>query len=132
MRVPQQPGRRARSFLARRRIRIARLFVGSSPAVTQDGRSTVAAVALEMFGPALGPYAAVACVISFLMRGHRSVNPSQVLAMRKSPSLRAEVGKELDEVRTEFAPPHKRLLIRALRRLRRSHHRDRDDGGHSS
>ncbi|OYW00318.1 MAG: voltage-gated chloride channel, partial [Acidobacteria bacterium 37-71-11] len=43
-----------------------------------------AIMALEMFGPALGPYAAVACVISFLMTGHRSVYPSQILAAAKS------------------------------------------------
>ncbi|MFI5166435.1 MAG: chloride channel protein [Thermoanaerobaculales bacterium] len=91
-----------------------------------------AIMALEMFGPALGPYAAVACVISFLMTGHRSVYPSQVLAMRKSPSLRVEVGKELDEVRTEFALSGRRLLVRALRHLRKSRHHERDDPGHSS
>jgi len=49
------------------------------------GNTPIAAgiMALEMFGPSIGPYAAVACVISFLMTGHRSVYPSQVLAMAK-------------------------------------------------
>jgi H+/Cl- antiporter ClcA len=32
-------------------------------------------MAVELFGPAVAPYAAVACVISFLMTGHRSVKP---------------------------------------------------------
>lgn len=55
-------------------------------------------MAVEIFGPALGPYAAVACVISFLMTGHRSVYPSQVLAIRKSSSIDVERGKEMDDI----------------------------------
>ena len=91
-----------------------------------------AIMALEMFGPALGPYAAVACVIAFLMTGHRSVYPSQVLAIRKSPSLRVEVGKDMDDVRTVFAPPRRRLLIRALHLLRKSRPRGHGDADNSS
>ncbi|HUK14057.1 MAG TPA: chloride channel protein [Thermoanaerobaculaceae bacterium] len=53
-------------------------------------------MALEMFGPTLGPYAAVACVISFLITGHRSVYPSQVLAMAKSSSIRVQLGKAIE------------------------------------
>ena len=36
-------------------------------------------MAVELFGPQIAPYATVACVISFLITGHRSVYPSQVL-----------------------------------------------------
>jgi len=32
-------------------------------------------MAVELFGPKIAPYAAVACVISFLIIGHRSVLP---------------------------------------------------------
>ncbi len=38
-------------------------------------------MAMELFGPQMAPYAAVACVVSFLISGHRSVYPSQVLAV---------------------------------------------------
>ncbi len=58
-------------------------------------------MAVELFGPAVAPYAAVACIISFLMTGHRSIYPSQVLAMAKSSSLSVSKGREmrhLDEV----------------------------------
>ncbi len=82
-----------------------------------------AIMALEMFGPALGPYATVACVVSFLMTGHRSVYPSQVLAMAKSPSLRAELGREIQGITTEVRPTGVRWAARvrhALRRRRRS------------
>ncbi len=61
-------------------------------------------MAVEMFGPSIAPYATVACVISFLMTGHRSVYPSQVLSISKSPSLRVELGKELESVQTTFRP----------------------------
>ena len=74
-------------------------------------------MALEMFGPALGPYATVACVISFLMTGHRSVYPSQVLAMAKSPSIRVELGGEIERVEATFKATDTRP-VRFLRILR--------------
>jgi hypothetical protein len=52
-------------------------------------------MAVELFGPQIAPYATVACVISFLITGHRSVYPSQILSISKSPSLQVELGKEL-------------------------------------
>jgi len=62
-------------------------------------------MAIEMFGPAIGPYAAVACVISFLMTGHRSVYPSQVLSFAKSASLQVHKGREMKDAGTvEFQP----------------------------
>jgi H+/Cl- antiporter ClcA len=77
-----------------------------------------AIMALEMFGPSLGPYAAVACVISFLMTGHRSVYPSQVLAMTKSPSIRVEIGKQINRVDPELHPAGDRRAVMVLRALR--------------
>ena len=67
-------------------------------------------LAVELFGPALAPYATVACVISFLMTGHRSVHPSQILAMRKSPSIQVELGKQVDAVEPVHAPRNRSLL----------------------
>ncbi len=55
-------------------------------------------MAVEIFGPAVAPYAAVACVISFLMTGHRSVYPSQVLSMSKSSSITVEKGHEMSDM----------------------------------
>lgn len=52
-------------------------------------------ISIELFGPHLAPYAAVACIISFLMTGHRSVYPSQVLSARKSASIEVQLGQEL-------------------------------------
>ncbi len=55
-------------------------------------------MAIEIFGPQIAPYAAVACVISFLMTGHRSVYDSQILAIKKTPSVDVSLGKKMDEV----------------------------------
>ncbi len=56
-------------------------------------------MAVELFGPVVAPYATVACVISFLMTGHKSVYPSQVLSIRKTDSIQVELGKELDHMK---------------------------------
>jgi len=52
-------------------------------------------MAVELFGPQIGAYAAIACVISYLMTGHRSVYPSQVLAIAKSTSIIVSKGQEI-------------------------------------
>lgn len=59
-------------------------------------------MAVEIFGAKVAPYAAVACVISFIMTGHRSVYPSQILAIHKTASLDVTLGKEIDEIRTSY------------------------------
>jgi H+/Cl- antiporter ClcA len=78
-------------------------------------------LAVELFGPKIAPYATVACVISFLITGHRSVYPSQILAIRKSPSIQVEVGKVMEEARPELNVRTRSvtaLLLRVLERLR--------------
>jgi H+/Cl- antiporter ClcA len=59
-------------------------------------------MAIEMFGPQVASFAAVACVISYLITGHRSVYPSQVLSIRKSVYINFELGKKLDELDEVF------------------------------
>lgn len=72
-------------------------------------------MAVELFGPKVAPYAAVACVISFLMTGHRSVYPSQVLAAAKSASFNVEIGKEVEEVEAKFQLRDRGLIQTVLR-----------------
>ncbi len=55
-------------------------------------------MAVELFGPQVAPYAAIACVISFLMTGHRSVYPSQVLSISKSSSLAVDKGSVMEDI----------------------------------
>ncbi len=47
----------------------------------------------ELFGSALIPYAAIGCLASYLVSGHRSVYPSQVIATGKRPYLCDDEGK---------------------------------------
>jgi H+/Cl- antiporter ClcA len=78
-------------------------------------------MAIELFGPTIGPYAATACVISFLMTGHRSVYPSQILSLTKSSSLAVEHGREMRDSRdVEFKPQAGSLgdiLLRGFRKF---------------
>ena len=76
-------------------------------------------MSVELFGPSVAPYATVACVISFLMTGHRSVYPSQVLSISKSPSLQVELGRELESVQTTYLPKNAGLISRVLKFVKR-------------
>lgn len=73
-------------------------------------------MAVELFGPKVAPYAAISCVISFVMTGHRSVYPSQVLSIRKSASIDVELGKELEKIRPELQL-RERSVLAALKRI---------------
>jgi len=76
-------------------------------------------MAVELFGPKVAPYATIACVVSFLMTGHRSVYPSQILSIKKSPSLMVETGEEIEKVEAQFHPRSKSLIgiILAMARI---------------
>lgn len=67
-------------------------------------------MAVEIFGPAVAPYACIACVISFLMTGHRSVYPSQILSMQKSRSINVEMGGEIGNAAAEYCSRDSSLL----------------------
>ncbi|MBT0663601.1 chloride channel protein [Geobacter pelophilus] len=54
-------------------------------------------MAMELFGAGIAPHAAVACMVSFLIVGYRSIYPSQVLGMQKSTSLKVSTGRTLGE-----------------------------------
>ncbi len=76
-------------------------------------------MAVELFGPKIGPYAAVACIISFFLTGHRSVYPSQILAIAKSASIEVEKGREMRDIEgVEFQPRPKSISAR-ISRLKR-------------
>lgn len=68
-------------------------------------------MAIELFGASVAPYAAVSCVISFLMTGHRSVYPSQILTISKSPSIKIQRFKELDESEDISIRPRPKSII---------------------
>lgn len=76
-------------------------------------------LAVELFGPPVAPYATLACVVSFLITGHRSVYPSQVLSISKSPSLRVELGKEIEEIQTTVNLGRRGSLARFLNLIKK-------------
>ena len=53
-------------------------------------------MAVELFGIHVGHYAALSVIIAFLMTGHRSVFPSQLLSMKKSEALNVKLGGEME------------------------------------
>jgi H+/Cl- antiporter ClcA len=71
-------------------------------------------MAMELFGPDVAAYAAVSCVISFLMTGHRSVYPSQILAFSKSRSIEVGSGSDMSDVSVEVRARQKSLSAYVL------------------
>jgi len=55
-------------------------------------------MAVELLGPAIAPYASIACIISYLITGHRSVYPSQMLDTPKSSSLEVDRGELAEDL----------------------------------
>jgi H+/Cl- antiporter ClcA len=60
-------------------------------------------MAIELFGPQIAPYAAMSCIISYFMTGHRSVYPSQVFIIKKSQFINFDAGSEVGEIKTEIS-----------------------------
>jgi H+/Cl- antiporter ClcA len=96
--------------------------IGMVSVVAGAANTPIAAsiMAVEIFGPQVAPYAAVSCVISFLMTGHRSVYPSQILSMSKSSSLKVGQGREMREVHgIEYQVREKSLIGIVLKGIRK-------------
>ena len=55
-------------------------------------------MAVELFGIDIAHYAALGAVISFLISGHRSIFPSQILAMKKSEMISVKIGEEVENI----------------------------------
>ena len=53
---------------------------------------------MELFGEAVAPYAALACVISFFITGNSSIYPTQILAMKKASHLTVVLGREIKKL----------------------------------
>ena len=76
-------------------------------------------MAVELFGAGVAPYATVACVISFVIAGHRSVYPSQVLAVKKSSSIDFSPGETAGRAHPEFRYREDSLIGVLLRILKK-------------
>lgn len=68
-------------------------------------------LAIELFGTAVAPYAAVACVISFLMSGHQSLYSAQILQVAKSSAIDVTLGKELEHTTVGLRRTEQRVRL---------------------
>jgi H+/Cl- antiporter ClcA len=76
-------------------------------------------MAVELFGLEIAHYAALSAVISFLITGHRSIFPSQILAMKKSEILEVKIGEEIEKAQVEITNRNLTRFQRIRRRLLR-------------
>jgi len=86
-------------------------------------------MAMELFGAHFGPYAAVACMTSFLIVGYHSVFPSQLLGIQKSASLTAPEGSQIGDIRHATLSPREHSFISTLLALKDRFRKKRDRGG---
>lgn len=75
---------------------------------------------VELFGSSMGSFAAVACVVSFLMTGYRSVYPSQILSVKKAPSVFGKHGEEMDSCSRELEYRTRRQMVSILQAVRKT------------
>lgn len=71
---------------------------------------------MELFGPELVPYAAITSSMSFLISGHRSAIPTQILPDSKSPSLTIDSGDEIEGASVTPSPRYL-AMIQKIRHL---------------
>jgi len=65
-------------------------------------------LALELFGPTIAPYATIACIISFIVSGNRTIFPSQVSTVKKT-YVPIDIDEEVGRVRPHLEKGYKAL-----------------------
>ncbi len=75
-------------------------------------------MAVELFGLEIAHYAALSAVISFLITGHRSIFPSQILAMKKSEMLAVKIGEVIEEAEVDLGEKESGRIKKIRRRLK--------------
>lgn len=58
---------------------------------------TAMLLGMELFGVTSGPYLLLTCTVAFLLSGHRSAIPTQLLQLQKAPALRGTLQKEIGQ-----------------------------------
>ena len=104
-----------------------RLFaaLGLTAVLAGATNSPIAAIimAIELFGIEIAHYAAISSVIAFLISGHRSVFPSQVLKMSKSSMLNIHYGDNIDESEVDLSEKSKQKIEKHKRRIKNFKHK---------
>ncbi len=78
-------------------------------------------LAMEVFGSDIAPFAIIVCIVSYLMTGHRSVIPTQLLETTKSSSIHMDLGKEIHSSTPIVRIKYQTLTKTALALFQRKH-----------
>lgn len=76
-------------------------------------------MAIELFGTSIAPYAALACMVSYLICGYRSIYPSQVLGSQKSSSLTVPTGIPIGELQQVTLKTRDKSLVGLVKKVGR-------------
>ncbi len=76
-------------------------------------------MAIELLGAGIAPYAALTCMVSYLICGYRSIYPSQVLGSQKSSSLTVPTGIPISELRQVTLKTRDKSLAGLVKKVRR-------------
>lgn len=79
-------------------------------------------MAIELFGTGIATYAALACMVSYLISGYRSIYPSQILGTQKSASLAVQTGMPISELKDVVLTPREKSLLEFVRKRTTSRH----------
>ncbi len=71
---------------------------------------TAIVLAVELFSPELVPYAAITSTMSFLLTGHHSAIPTQILPDSKSPSITIGSTVEIEQATWSAAPRYTDMI----------------------
>jgi H+/Cl- antiporter ClcA len=74
-------------------------------------------IAFELFGIETGTYGAIACIVSYLIVGHLSVYPSQILSENKTFFLRSKTHRSMGSIDVSDYSIKDRSLRRFLNKL---------------
>lgn len=74
-------------------------------------------MAIELFGAQMAPYASLACMVSFLIAGYRSIYPSQILGVQKSTSLEAPTGMPISELDHVTLKTHQASVLAVIKKV---------------
>ncbi|WMJ79150.1 chloride channel protein [Clostridium sp. MB40-C1] len=68
-------------------------------------------ICMELFGSQVGIYSSIVCVIGYLMVGHKSIYPTQILVRSKTPSLFMDTNCEVRKVdrKIKISNPHLKI-----------------------
>ena len=116
--VGAQAGAMLADFLHVDSATLAALGLVAVLAGTANTPLAASIMAIELFGPQIAPYAAVACVISFLVTGQQSIYPSQRISLEggKAGETAAPLPKD-QPLRPAKIPYRKTMLKQAFKQM---------------